>query len=431
MSSLRVETLRLCWLEAFIAVAEEESISGAARVLGIDQSTVSRYMQALEKWLGKKLVAPGGACDPQDAGIYIGITEEGRQFREIAVRVVNELQEFRTVKSKRDEVLDGMKSIVFDLRSEDGFDKRPDVAEYVSNVADIFQRSIDRCHDDILFVEIEFLHSKMRRFFREYEVEKRKEQRRKRGSKPVAFPDFPDAFWEALKARPVTPASHAIASDAVNAPAKGRKSKGGGSRASLDDQLDRLQMLAGQYDRRRHEACFEMAAVVEELLMSEEGGRSFHDALAFGSPPTENATSLRTMVVNSMRLSGGTVKASYFPFCSLNPTDADSLGFEEWWAEDPLRCGSSGSDITRQEFVRLLKLRKARANRPADYRTLLSELDAELGWSRFENTEGGEHYGIDSAAAVVRISSIAAMMRQICHEVLVAYGRNDKPPILP
>lgn len=41
MSSLRQQTLRLCWLEAFIAVANAENISEAARELSLDQSTVS------------------------------------------------------------------------------------------------------------------------------------------------------------------------------------------------------------------------------------------------------------------------------------------------------------------------------------------------------------------------------------------------------
>lgn len=56
LSSLRIESLRLVWLEAFLKVTDSENISAVARELGVDQSTVSRYIIALEKWAGRPLL---------------------------------------------------------------------------------------------------------------------------------------------------------------------------------------------------------------------------------------------------------------------------------------------------------------------------------------------------------------------------------------
>ncbi|WP_409233787.1 LysR family transcriptional regulator [Novosphingobium sp. MMS21-SN21R] len=68
VSSLRIETLRLCWLEVFIDVAESENISATARNLGLDQSTVSRYLKAVQDWLGLTLVTPAKCMIPTILG---------------------------------------------------------------------------------------------------------------------------------------------------------------------------------------------------------------------------------------------------------------------------------------------------------------------------------------------------------------------------
>ncbi len=50
--------LRVVWLEAFVAVADNGTQAAAARELDLDQATVSRYVGALEVWLGKLLLDP-------------------------------------------------------------------------------------------------------------------------------------------------------------------------------------------------------------------------------------------------------------------------------------------------------------------------------------------------------------------------------------
>lgn len=112
MSSLRVATLRLCWLEAFVAVSEQENISAAARELNLDQSTVTRYLQRLESWLGKKLIKPGAINDPQNPGLSIGLTEEGLKFHTTASKTIAILSGARSDDAKRAELMGEMSMIL-------------------------------------------------------------------------------------------------------------------------------------------------------------------------------------------------------------------------------------------------------------------------------------------------------------------------------
>lgn len=55
LSKKRRSTLRLVWLESFIAAAEHLSVTKAAEALNTAQSTVSRDLADLDAWLGRAL----------------------------------------------------------------------------------------------------------------------------------------------------------------------------------------------------------------------------------------------------------------------------------------------------------------------------------------------------------------------------------------
>lgn len=86
MSARRIESVRLAWIEAFLAVAEYGSQSEAARQLGCNQSTVARYLRDLQHWLRRGLF---DSIEP------IVLSADGKQFRETARTVVELLQQSR------------------------------------------------------------------------------------------------------------------------------------------------------------------------------------------------------------------------------------------------------------------------------------------------------------------------------------------------
>lgn len=86
MSDRRIESVRLAWIEAFVAVAEYQSFSLAARHLKCHQSTVSRYVDQLQGWLRRQLIA---TYTPTT------LTEDGEKFGHVAMEVIRLLDESR------------------------------------------------------------------------------------------------------------------------------------------------------------------------------------------------------------------------------------------------------------------------------------------------------------------------------------------------
>lgn len=85
MSSRRIGSLRLVWLEAFLAVVDHQSYTKAGEALGLKQSTMTRYVAQLEKWLGPPLVASGTT----------ELTTHGERFVPVAKNVVSALHDAR------------------------------------------------------------------------------------------------------------------------------------------------------------------------------------------------------------------------------------------------------------------------------------------------------------------------------------------------
>lgn len=71
--------MKLFWLDAFIAVAEQESFTDAAQTIGKDQGSVSRYVNHLALWLGKTLI---------ESYSPVKLTPDGKAFLPIARQVL-------------------------------------------------------------------------------------------------------------------------------------------------------------------------------------------------------------------------------------------------------------------------------------------------------------------------------------------------------
>lgn len=82
-------TLRLCWLESFLAIIDNGGVEArAAEKLGFNASTVNRDIADLDSWLG--WVTFNGDI-PRE------LTQDGRDFENTARRVVRLLTEARRI----------------------------------------------------------------------------------------------------------------------------------------------------------------------------------------------------------------------------------------------------------------------------------------------------------------------------------------------
>ena len=86
-------------LRYFLAVAREESISGAAEALHVTQPTLSRQMMELEEELGKTLFLRGKR--------KISLTEEGMFLRKRAQEIVTLVEKTESEFSAAEETISG------------------------------------------------------------------------------------------------------------------------------------------------------------------------------------------------------------------------------------------------------------------------------------------------------------------------------------
>jgi len=77
--------LDLGWIEDFLEVARQGNFTGAARARGIRQSTLSRRVQSLERWLGTDLL--------KRESRRLELTEQGQVFRDDAEKIVISLRD--------------------------------------------------------------------------------------------------------------------------------------------------------------------------------------------------------------------------------------------------------------------------------------------------------------------------------------------------
>lgn len=86
-------------LRYFLAVAREESITGAAKVLNVTQPTLSKQLMELEEELGKKLLIRGNR--------RIALTEEGMLLRKRAQEIMDLVNKTESELGSSDEIISG------------------------------------------------------------------------------------------------------------------------------------------------------------------------------------------------------------------------------------------------------------------------------------------------------------------------------------
>lgn len=191
MSSLRLDSLRLVWLQTFLQVTDSENLSAAARAMGVNQSTASRHIQALERWAGKKLIDLHTEPDGEEPGRMSRMTPDGADLFGIVQELLPRLDSFRTEEAKRKELLDDMKEMVAKMVA-DLERKSP------SQAAEIAREQIEMQAGYLAFLEagapltlIEDMHRLGRRFYADYEAAYQREVRRstkRQRAKPLPRP---------------------------------------------------------------------------------------------------------------------------------------------------------------------------------------------------------------------------------------------------
>lgn len=181
MSSLRNESLRLVWLEAFLKVAETENISAAARELGVNQSTVSRYMIALRKWAGRPLIDLHTEIDDEDADRLSRMTPAGGELYSIIHELVPKLADFRDQKSQREKLLVKMEKLTAEMMADLNRNAPSQTARSLEDaIVQVTEDYVSVSDKRASLEDIEKVHLAVRRVYAKYEHQLKQEQKTSR-----------------------------------------------------------------------------------------------------------------------------------------------------------------------------------------------------------------------------------------------------------
>ncbi len=76
------------WLQDFVTLAEVRNFTRAAELRAVSQAAFSRRIQALEQWLGAKLI--------DRASFPTRMTKAGERFRVVAIALIDQIDDART-----------------------------------------------------------------------------------------------------------------------------------------------------------------------------------------------------------------------------------------------------------------------------------------------------------------------------------------------
>lgn len=224
--------------------------------------------------------------------------------------------------------------------------------------------------------------------------------------------------------------------------------------ALFDQSLSALSHLASIYDGGFHPIALQMATEVHKLLTQDGPAMRLRGMRKF---TTVNMGD-QSRMLNAMhklvgaRIGGQPPKLDFIAdFQMADPADlieTPSLSFKEWWNRDVIYRASAAipgsppgmipvngtpsvpfnkrETINRRDFVALLR-NKLGAHQDGDLPILLDQLEEARCWGEFVCHTPEGILSTEDGTLTTGATIMAAMMRQIAHEVLVAYDRDDPP----
>jgi len=215
--------------------------------------------------------------------------------------------------------------------------------------------------------------------------------------------------------------------------------------------LETLQHLAKVFDDGHSPIAFSMATEVYKILTENSSATRLRANKIFTTPSFDAGPNIISAVHKLTLVSfGGTPPAiSFDPIFYGVSYGVENLDFRTWWNRDVIFRASAAlpgtppgilpvndtpavpfekrEKLTRMRFVQLLR-NKAGSHLESEWPMLFDELDDEKGWGGFAiHTPDGE-FSTENGTLSIRRRQVGSMMRQITHELLIAYDFADGPP---
>lgn len=224
--------------------------------------------------------------------------------------------------------------------------------------------------------------------------------------------------------------------------------------AAFDQGLSTLSELAKVYDRGHSPIVFLIATEIHKILTENVAATRLRRTRNFTSPeyPDDRQMLNAMHKLTTARLRGEPAKLEFLPtfYSAEHEGPLRNLNFRDWWNRDVIYRASAAlpgtpaglipvndtptvphakrEKVTRRELIAILR-NKLGAHQDVDFPTILDDLESSNNWAAFAIQTPEGVLSTEDGTLPVDISPLPAMVRQICHELLIAYDRPDPPPL--
>jgi hypothetical protein len=226
-------------------------------------------------------------------------------------------------------------------------------------------------------------------------------------------------------------------------------------RKMVETNLDTLQQLVRVYDAGYSIIAFAMATEIQKILGENAWTVKLRGRLRFGSTvPDQGRSQLNAFhPLVGARVGGVDPEVTYLPTFMMPDREGQpvrALEFRIWWNREvvyrasaavpgtlprgaipvndtPVHPFDDRTSLTRRQVIGMLR-DKLGAHQDDELPSVLDDLQdgLDIGFG-VRMPDGSERNTFDGSLKIA-VPPLPAMVRQIAHEVLVAYGRHDPPP---
>lgn len=240
----------------------------------------------------------------------------------------------------------------------------------------------------------------------------------------------------------------------------GRSKKYEGEVRQLTDEADarrhaetltRIEHLCEDFDKGRYSYSLPLAVEISKFLTEGKAATRERGKVQFPSPDRQDKPTYLSAFypLTTVCLEGrtGRFEAAVVASC---PEGWRMMKFKDWWGETVYRASAAKPGtppgllpvnredqvpfakrerLNRRQLVKLMR-DKAGAHNSGEYPAVLEDIDGPDSWGGFavQNGETGETLTTDDGSLEWTVGQLAASIREIAGEILVAYGRASLPP---
>lgn len=222
--------------------------------------------------------------------------------------------------------------------------------------------------------------------------------------------------------------------------------------AAFEQELDILKALCEDFDNGRIEYAFLIATQIQKLLTEGQTAVRRRGAASFISPKSEDNPNILSpyYLLTGIELGGGLPPTGNFvPVYRSDRNEWEVLKFSKWWAEAVFRASAAlpgtppglipvngtpsvpyekRERLNRRQIIQILRDHRG-SHSLEEFPEVLEEIDGPSSWGGFAcvDEQTGQEYSTDDGTLHWNTGQLAATVRQIAWEVLVAFSRIPGP----